>query len=132
MRRWREENPEEWEAWKSEYYERNKARYAEHCSKRVAVLRGAAFVERVAKKKLREMDGDRCAYCEVDLSFAPKRRGEWRADAAEVDHVIPVSAGGMHSYANTALACAKCNREKGSSTRWNLTAGHRLAQTTGG
>jgi 5-methylcytosine-specific restriction endonuclease McrA len=30
-----------------------------------------------------------------------------------VDHIVPISKGGPHSYLNVQLAHAKCNRTKG-------------------
>jgi endogenous inhibitor of DNA gyrase (YacG/DUF329 family) len=39
-------------------------------------------------------------------------RGSNDNRSPELDHIIPVSKGGAHTYANTALACRKCNAEK--------------------
>lgn len=46
-----------------------------------------------------ERDGHQCAYC--------------GRPAAEVDHIIPVSAGGPSTLHNLAAACRSCNRRKG-------------------
>jgi hypothetical protein len=51
----------------------------------------------------------RCAYC-----LSPHQL----LDAFfEVDHIIPISAGGVTEAANLALACPLCNRYKGSAIR---------------
>lgn len=34
-------------------------------------------------------------------------------DDAELDHIVPLSKGGPHNYANTQCACKQCNRAKG-------------------
>lgn len=34
-------------------------------------------------------------------------------DDAELDHIVPMSKGGPHTYANTQCACKQCNRAKG-------------------
>ncbi|MEV8339220.1 HNH endonuclease [Leucobacter sp. NPDC077196] len=127
-KRWRAENSERWAEWWASYYSANKDRYAAHCANRSAKLRGEAFKERVSRKRLREMDGDNCCYCNVGLSFSGRARGEWIPNAAEVDHVVPLAHGGEHSYMNTALACATCNRAKGRSYGWTVLSGHRLAE----
>ncbi len=33
--------------------------------------------------------------------------------AGTIDHIIPLSQGGEHSYKNTQLACFECNCKKG-------------------
>lgn len=55
-------------------------------------------------------DGWRCHICGIK---APKRlRGTYADNAPELDHVVPLAAGGEHSRRNTACACRKCNIEK--------------------
>ena len=44
-------------------------------------------------------DGHRCAYCSA------------RADT--IDHVLPRSRGGGHTWTNVVAACARCNHRKG-------------------
>lgn len=58
-----------------------------------------------------ERDNWRCHLCGVST---PKRlRGTTDNRAPEVDHIVPVAAGGDHTYANCACACRLCNRRKG-------------------
>lgn len=45
----------------------------------------------------------KCAYCENSLQFAD----------SHIDHIQPVSKGGLSTESNCALICAKCNRSKG-------------------
>lgn len=63
-----------------------------------------AFVERVCRTLVFERDGGRCHVCHKK---AP-RKG-WH-----LDHLVPLSLGGEHSYKNVAVACPRCNLK-----RWN-------------
>lgn len=52
-------------------------------------------------------DGWRCHLCGAST---PRRlRGTHHDRAPEVDHIIPLAAGGEHSRMNTACACRRCN-----------------------
>jgi 5-methylcytosine-specific restriction endonuclease McrA len=46
-----------------------------------------------------------CAYCEIPLF------GEYH-----LDHMIPVSRGGIHDWSNIAIACQPCNQRKHAKT----------------
>jgi len=71
----------------------------------------AARVESVDPLKVFERDGWKCHLCHRKT---PSRlRGTYHDAAPELDHIIPLSRGGEHSYANTACACRKCNGKKG-------------------
>lgn len=54
-----------------------------------------------------------CYYCDKHLSFLnyghPDGRGSW-----EIDHIVPLSAGGVDNRRNRVTACFSCNRLKGS------------------
>ncbi|MBT2485780.1 MULTISPECIES: HNH endonuclease [unclassified Microbacterium] len=52
----------------------------------------------------------------------------WSSDLATLEHVIPVSVGGSHTWNNCALACAGCNASKGAKIddSWRIRQGHRL------
>lgn len=62
-----------------------------------------AFVESVDALAVFERDNGVCGICHRRVD--PKSK--WH-----VDHVIPLSKGGMHSYANVQLAHARCNLSK--------------------
>ncbi len=53
---------------------------------------------------VRSREHDQCAYCHSpeELSIA----------AFELDHIVPVSAGGQTEPENLCLACSACNRSK--------------------
>lgn len=57
-----------------------------------------------------ERDRWRCHLCGVST---PKRlRGSTDGRAPELDHIIPLAAGGEHSPRNTACSCRTCNLKK--------------------
>jgi 5-methylcytosine-specific restriction endonuclease McrA len=62
-----------------------------------------AFIETIDRTVLYDRDHGECGLC--------RRHVDW-ADAS-VDHVIPLSKGGLHSYANTQIAHLVCNLKRG-------------------
>lgn len=80
--------------------------------KRSGDLRKSGYWLPVDPIKVFERDGWRCHLCKIRT---PKRlRGTTDDRAPELDHIIPIAAGGKHTYENTACACRLCNRKKGS------------------
>lgn len=77
--------------------------------KRAASMRGV-FCESVDPFKVFDRDGWRCKLCGIKTPKA--KRGAYDDDAPELDHIIPLSKGGAHTYLNTQCACRKCNRDK--------------------
>lgn len=59
---------------------------------------------RFSRRNVFARDGHRCQYCGVVKS----------ARELNVDHVIPVSAGGPSTWENVVCCCVPCNRRKGS------------------
>jgi 5-methylcytosine-specific restriction endonuclease McrA len=54
--------------------------------------------------------GWRCSYCGCET---PKSlRGKFVLNAPELDHIVPLSKGGNHSYENVTLSCRGCNLSK--------------------
>jgi 5-methylcytosine-specific restriction endonuclease McrA len=71
----------------------------------------AATVEYVNPTKVFDRDGWRCQLC--GCSTPRRLRGTLVNRAPELDHIIPLAAGGEHSYRNTQCACRACNIAKG-------------------
>lgn len=73
-----------------------------HAAKRRAIVH-RVFVEVVDRRTVFTRDKGVCGICgkRVDV------KSKW-----EVDHIIPISKGGAHAYANVQLAHQVCNRSK--------------------
>jgi hypothetical protein len=69
-----------------------------------------AFVENVDPLIVFNRDKWICKLCDHPVS---KIRDKNLVDIASLDHIIPLSKGGSHSYANTQLAHLSCNIRKG-------------------
>jgi len=74
----------------------------------------AAYVEFVDRVTVYERDKGLCGICgqEVDR------------DDFHLDHIVPLSLGGAHSYANTQLAHPTCNQRKYNRTAFYWAADH--------
>lgn len=70
--------------------------------KRRAIVK-KVFVEHVDPHVVYDRDNGICGICKRRVD----RNGKW-----EIDHVIPISKGGVHAYANVQLAHQSCNRTK--------------------
>lgn len=72
---------------------------------------GAARDWTLKNQAVFERDKWRCQLCG---QATPKRlRGSQQPNAPEVDHIIPLSAGGGHVWSNVQCACRDCNGKKG-------------------
>ena len=70
--------------------------------------------ETIHKAKVFARDGWRCQLCGIGT---PKDlRGTYAHNAPELDHIVPVSRGGAHTYANTQCLCRSCNGWKAART----------------
>lgn len=92
VRRWNAAHPERLKSI------RRNTRSARRARKR------CAFIETVRRDRLYARAGGVCGICR--LAIDP-------GESWHVDHIIPLSKGGEHSYANTQPAHARCNVEKG-------------------
>ena len=90
-----------WNRWKERNLERERARIREVQASRLA-RKLKQFVENVDPEIVVERDRGYCGIC-----------GLLVVGAYHIDHVIPLSRGGEHSYANTQLAHPRCNISKG-------------------
>lgn len=75
-----------------------------------------------------ERDGWKCQVCGRST---PKRlRGSYRDNAPELDHHVPMSAGGSHTWDNVQCCCRSCNANKGASVvtgQGNLFPHHQIS-----
>lgn len=108
--KWRRNNPEKYAEVKRLGYEKwrlnNLNKRNEINARRKARVKGAT-VEKVDYSLIRERDGT-CYLCSVCFTEGER----WNTSLTHVDHKIPVSRGGEHSYENCALTHKKCNLQK--------------------
>lgn len=101
-RAWREANPDKAKAQADRAWHSRRARLAE-----------AESDAGISVSALRDRDGDSCSYCGRDLLYTGDRQDNAKAS---IDHVVPLSRGGSHTWDNVVLACLGCNKSKGART----------------
>ncbi|MFD6517310.1 HNH endonuclease [Rhodococcus sp. NPDC060176] len=111
LEQWRESNPDkisaQYKAWRLEHPEKVRAK---NQRRRARLL--DAFVEDVDLQVVWQRDGGVCQLC--DTAIDPEI--EWpHRQSRTLDHIIPLSRGGEHSYANVQLAHHSCNSRKNDS-----------------
>jgi len=111
-------------------YIRTKGGSPDHCSdkcRKESKKRTAKKFSRIAKAKRRaiyrsveadnidpfdvfDRDGWRCHIC--GRKTPKSKRGSHADNAPELDHIVPISKGGKHTFSNVACSCRKCNQIK--------------------
>ena len=86
-------------------------------SKRRAIIR-RAFVENVDPTRVFVEQDWVCQICGTKTD--PALRATYENLAPELDHIVPLSKGGEHSYANTQCACRECNLAKSNDERYTV------------
>lgn len=108
-KRYKRENREKVSAYNAWHRENNRDLYASYAEARRAKMEGL-MVEFVDKEVLLERDGWTCHICKGEI---PKGL-DWKHPLfPHIEHIVPLSKGGEHSYENTAPAHASCNLQKG-------------------
>lgn len=87
----------------------NPGRMSHYAHKRRALVT-AATIEEVDSWEVFSRDNWICGICGESVSPEIKFPEDM---SPSLDHVIPISKGGEHSYSNTRLAHLVCNRRKG-------------------
>lgn len=104
QRAWRARDPERSRQLERDYYRANREKFAATRQRyRAAKKAGGGLSEEEWLEIVAEFDG-RCAYCS-----AP-------AETLEIEHMTPLSRGGLHHKDNVVPACGPCNRRKGRMT----------------
>jgi hypothetical protein len=60
-----------------------------------------------------ERFGTECHWCGQEMNVERTVAAKQRGDAVTIDHLLPISAHGPHTWENVVLACRRCNTEKG-------------------
>ena len=78
------------------------------------------YVDHITLERLYRRDNGKCYICGCDCDFddykISRRGNKYPGDKRpEIEHVIPISRGGLHSWGNVRLACHRCNHKKSDS-----------------
>lgn len=106
---WRKANAEHYAAYLREWHQNNKVRAQDHRRTRRARVR-EAFDAPVYLDEILVRDSGICGICGKAIMEV----------TVELDHVIPVAAGGRHGPDNVQLAHRTCNRQKATKVDFNL------------
>lgn len=88
-------------------------RYSNHyreASRRSKLRENGRVDHSISIQRLSERDGVRCHICGGKMRLKGNRNHD---NAPSIDHLIPVSMGGTHTWDNVKLAHRKCNSAKG-------------------
>lgn len=88
---------------RDEINRQRRAKNGIYVQRRRARKQGAAVVEKISLAALYERDAGVCHIC--------KKKVAWRDKS--MDHLVPLSKGGDHSWVNVALAHRVCNSRRG-------------------
>lgn len=108
-RRWKQANPTKVAATNRQWKQANLARHAETERRRAAAKRGTV-VERIDYATVCDRDGWSCQLCGDPVDRSLRHPDPM---SGSIDHVVPLAAGGPHTYANVQLAHLRCNISKG-------------------
>lgn len=100
---------------------RNRARWRRRSRKRgnhsthVARAKryGVEYDRSITLDRLIKRDGMTCYICGKSCDKNDKRWGTFGPDYPTIDHVVPLSKGGTHTWGNVRIACGMCNEKKG-------------------
>lgn len=99
-------------------YTNRVSRQAYGSTHRKRAKRAGVAYEPVNRTKVFERDGWKCGLC--GLPTKRDKRGTLHPLAPELDHIIPLSKGGPHTYANVQCAHRQCNNQKGDAVEGQL------------
>lgn len=73
---------------------------------------GSYYEPGISRIKVVARDGGICRICGKECDENDKRWGSFGPDYPTVDHIIPLSKGGTHTWENVQCACGMCNSNK--------------------
>ena len=112
----RRERMGEWESRNPGYYREWQRANPDSVNATVQMRRAARLSlprERVERAVVFARDGFCCQLCGDPLDMDARRSAPF---APTLDHIVPLSKGGHHTYANTQAAHFRCNTSKGART----------------
>ena len=104
-----EENPEKAKESQRRYCLNNPDKLHTKSARRRALFKNA-FVENVSRIEVYRRDGGICGICGKVINLDIKAP---HAESLSLDHIIPLTKGGKHTYLNAQVAHYGCNSRKG-------------------
>lgn len=103
--------------WKARYPQKAKERSKLHRSKykERAKKYGGIYESGITRIKVVERDNYICQICGKTCNPEDNRWGSFGPDYPTLDHIIPLSKGGSHTWDNVQCACGMCNSTKSDS-----------------
>ncbi len=83
-----------------------------------ARLKGLPYVYGITPARVFDRDAWRCQLCGRKTPRA--LRGKHLPTSPELDHIVPLAAGGGHTWDNVQCACHECNAKKGAKPQGQL------------
>jgi hypothetical protein len=80
-------------------------------ARRRALKSGVTFDETITRKLVFEKDNGICYLCKIETHLEHSKEN-YEPKLATVDHLIPISKGGPHTWNNVRNCCLKCNITK--------------------
>ena len=80
-------------------------------ARRRALKYGVTFDETITRKLVFEKDNGQCYLCNIETHLENSKEG-YQPQLSTVDHIIPISKGGSHTWENVRNCCLKCNITK--------------------
>lgn len=77
-----------------------------------ALRNGVDYVPGITLRKLVQKNGLTCALCGGKCNWKDKRYGDCGPKYPSIDHIIPLSKGGAHTWENVQVAHFECNSNK--------------------
>ena len=113
QKQYTKDNGERLRAKSKQHYNDNKAEYSARARIRALKIKEFDKIPQSEYDALFESQNGFCAYCGKEL----KTDGKWTdPDFYNLDHIYPVSKGGIHTLGNLVYSCHKCNMEKETKT----------------
>lgn len=109
---WKNNNPDKVREYVNNKYLENPDPVRARSAFRRAIMRGSTDNEFITTKSVIDRDGNQCRLCGSEVNTTLTGRNPI---APSIDHIIPLSRGGSHTFKNVQLAHFGCNSRKNNS-----------------